>query len=129
MQEVFWEMKNVKEGKTMHEIGIVSAMLKTLRGIMKEENLTHIEKIVLEVGELSGVVPRYMEECFPAAVYKTEFEDMKLEMEVVPGIVRCKDCSTNFNAYECNLMCPKCSGQNLEALTGREFMIKEIIAC
>lgn len=38
----------------MHEVGIISAMLKTLERVMAEEELTHIEKVVLEVGDLSG---------------------------------------------------------------------------
>ena len=68
----------------MHEVGIISAMLKTLGRVMEEEGLSHVKKVVLEVGELSGVVPHYMEECFPAAVYKTPFADMEMEMSVVP---------------------------------------------
>ena len=62
----------------MHEVGIISAMLKTIEGVMEEENLTKVEKIVLRVGELSCVLPHYMRECFPAAVYKTRFQDTKL---------------------------------------------------
>ncbi|MEG1461156.1 MAG: hydrogenase maturation nickel metallochaperone HypA, partial [Oscillospiraceae bacterium] len=108
----------------MHELGIISAILKTLDQICIDEELTSIEQITLEVGELSGVVPAYIEDCYPAAVYKTPYEDMKLKMEVVPGIARCKDCGAEFNAMECDLKCPKCKSQNLEALSGREFIIK-----
>ena len=52
----------------MHEVGIISAMLKTLERVMAEEELTHIEKVVLEVGELSGAVPRYMD-AFPHLLF------------------------------------------------------------
>ena len=41
----------------MHEVGIISAMLKTLERVMKEEGLTHVKKVVLEMGELAGIVP------------------------------------------------------------------------
>ena len=112
----------------MHEIGILSAMLKTLEGVMREENLTHVDKVVLEVGELSGVIPRYIEECFPAAIYKTPFEDLKLEMRVVPGLVRCEDCKREFNGYEHFLRCPQCGGERLTPLSGQEFIIREIAA-
>ena len=37
----------------MHELGLLSAMVKTIEGIAKEEQLERIEKIVLQVGELS----------------------------------------------------------------------------
>ena len=51
----------------MHEVGIISSMLKTIEKVMEQENLNTVETIVLQVGELSGVVPHYMRECFPAA--------------------------------------------------------------
>lgn len=112
----------------MHELGVVCEVLKTVQKIVESEQVSHVEKIVLQVGELSGIVPSYLEECFPAAVYKTEFEDTKLEMEVIPGKVKCKDCSKVFNGLKYNLKCPKCNGEHLEALSGREFIIKEILA-
>ena len=43
----------------MHELGLLSAMVKTIEGIAQEERLERVEKIVLQVGELSGVVPAY----------------------------------------------------------------------
>jgi len=112
----------------MHELGLISAVVTTVEKIMKEENLTTVEKIVLQVGELSGVIPRYVEECYPAAVYKTPLEKTKLEMEVIPGIVRCKKCGEEFSGYLHNLKCPKCGSEELVALSGREFIIKEILA-
>lgn len=110
----------------MHELGILSSMLKTIDQIMIDESLTHIEKIVLQVGEISGIIPEFITECFPAATYKTKYEDTKLEMEVIPGVVRCKDCGKEFNGREFFLKCPECGGENLIPLSGREFIIKEI---
>lgn len=110
----------------MHELGILSAMVKTIEQIAEKEKLEKIEKIVLEVGELSGVVPSYLEFCYPAAVYKTFMENTKLELEIIPGIARCNDCSEEFNAVQYDLKCPRCGSQNLTALSGRELLIKEI---
>lgn len=112
----------------MHELGIISAIATTVLDIMKKEGLSSVEKIVLQVGELSGVLPHYVEECYPAAVYKTLLEKTKLEMEIIPGTVRCNQCGEEFNAVLHDLRCPKCRSENLEALTGRELIIKEILA-
>ena len=111
----------------MHEVGIISAMLKTIEGVMEEENLTKVEKIVLRVGELSGVLPHYMQECFPAAVYKTRFQDTKLELEIVPGIARCNRCGLEFNGLRYDLTCPHCGNRDdFTRLSGEELVIQEI---
>lgn len=91
----------------MHELGVISSMVKTIEEIIKEQGFTKVQKLVLEVGELSGVVPHYMEACYPAAVYKTFMEDSVLEMETIPGIVLCKDCGKEFNAMAEDFACPK----------------------
>jgi len=113
----------------MHETGIVKMIIRTVEGIMREEKVETVEKIILEVGELSGVVPSYLEACYPAAVHKTFMQDTELEIEVVPGIARCLDCSHEFRAYECDFKCPVCSSTQLEAFKGKEFMIKQILVC
>lgn len=113
----------------MHELGLLSAMVKTIEGIAQEEGLERVEKIVLQVGELSGVVPAYLESCYPAAVYKTFMEGTELELEVVPGIARCNLCGREFNAVEADLKCPGCGGEALTACSGTELVIKEIVGC
>lgn len=111
----------------MHELGIISAMVKTIEQIVQEQGLTQVQKLVLEVGELSGVVPRYMQECYPAAVYKTFMQDTVLELETVPGIVRCRTCGREFNAMQQDFHCPQCGGEDLEILSGNDVVIKEIL--
>ncbi len=111
----------------MHELGVISSMVKTIEEIIKEEGFTEVQKLVLEVGELSGVVPHYMEVCFPAAVYKTFMENTVLEMETVPGIVKCKDCGREFNAVAQDFRCPKCGSNDMEILSGNDVMIKELL--
>ena len=58
----------------MHELGICDALLKMVRGIMKDEELTEVEKITVEVGSLSGVVPKFLADCWVAVADGTELE-------------------------------------------------------
>ena len=111
----------------MHEVGIINTMLKTIEAAMKKNHLTKIEKIVLQVGELSGVLPHYMMECFQAAVHKTRFQDTKLELEIVPGIAKCNRCGLEFNGLKYDLTCPTCGNRHdLKRLSGDGLIIKEI---
>lgn len=111
----------------MHELGILSSLIHTVEQIVRDEGLTEVEKIVIEAGELSGIVPRYIEQCYPAAVYKTFMEKAVLELVVVPGIVKCRGCGLVFNAAANDLLCPGCCGQDLEILEGNDMIIREIV--
>lgn len=115
----------------MHELGVVIEVVKTVENIARENALTKIDTLVLQIGELSSMIPRYIEVCYPAAVEGTLLQDTKLEIEVLPGNAICHDCNKVFNVIENNSKkkCPNCKSKDCEILCGREFMIKEIIAC
>ncbi len=112
----------------MHELGICDAILKTVDGIAKQEDLTCIHKVTLEVGLLSGAVPHFLEDCWQAVIDGTPYEETALEIETINGIARCEDCGFEFSADLERLYCPKCVGRRLTPLTGTDLTIKEIEA-
>jgi hydrogenase nickel incorporation protein HypA/HybF len=113
----------------LHEIGVMIEVVKTVENFARENGVTKIEKLVLQIGELSPMIPRYIEACYPAAVDGTSLENTKLEIEIMPGNGICKECNKVFNLIENNNTCPKCGSKHWEILCGKEFMIKEIVAC
>ena len=112
----------------MHELGICDALLKMVRGIAKDEALDEISRITVEVGSLSGVVPAYMADCWEAVTDGTEFQDVEFVIEELEGTARCLDCGAEFVADVNRLRCPKCDGDKLAPLTGRDLTLKEILA-
>ena len=84
----------------MHELGICDALLKMVRNIAEEEELS---KVVIK---LCG-----------------EFVVEELE-----GTARCMDCGEEFAAAANRLRCPGCGGEKLVPLTGRDLTLKEILA-
>ena len=113
----------------MHELGVVFDIIKTVENIAKINGLTKIDTLVLQIGELSSMVPKYIEACYPAAVDGTLLHNTKLKIEVLPGNGKCKKCNKVFNLIEHNSKCPNCKSGDWELLSGKEFMIKEIVAC
>lgn len=114
----------------MHELGIVFHVVKTVEGIARQNNLTKIDTIVLQIGELSTIIPKYIEACFSAAIDGTFMQETKLKIEILPGNVMCKNCDQVFNLIENkSRQCPKCGNEEWEVLSGKEFLIKEIVAC
>ena len=113
----------------MHELGIVYEVIKIVDNFARQNNIEKIDTIVLEIGELSQAVPRFIKECYPAAVSETDYEDTKLEIIVLPASARCKGCTTVYNIIEHRKICPECKGEKYNLISGEEFNIKEIVAC
>ena len=113
----------------MHELGVVIEVVKTVENFAKKNEVTQIDTLVLQIGELSSMIPRYIQACYPAAIEGTLLQDAKLEIEILPGNAICQKCNKVFNLIENNNKCPNCGSEDWEILCGKEFMIKEIIAC
>lgn len=111
----------------MHELGILAAVAEEVEEVAAENHVTKIQKLVLQVGELSTMVPRYMENLYGAAVDGTVLEGSELEIEVIPGNGKCKECDTIYNLLKHEGYCPTCGKKDFEVLSGQEFMIKEIV--
>lgn len=110
----------------MHEIGIVGAMCSTVLDYAKENNVQSIAEIVCEVGELSLVIPEYVEKLYPAVAKGTPLAETKLILEPVPGLAECDDCDEIFNVVENEGYCPNCGSFDKTVLSGKDFSIKEI---
>ncbi len=111
----------------MHELGVVLEVVRVVEEFVKENEVEEVDTIVLQIGELSSMIPKYIYDVYPAAVDGTTLEKAKLDIEIIPGNGRCKDCGTIFNILEHRSTCPKCQGRQFELLSGREFFIKEIV--
>ena len=112
----------------MHELSVVFEVIKSVERVVLENQLSEVEAIVLQVGEISTMIPKYLEECFPAAIDGTRFEKTKLEIEIVTAIGHCRDCGLTFKIVENQGNCPSCVKKNWDLVSGKEFLIKEIVA-
>ena len=70
----------------MHELGICDAILKTVDGIARDEKLSAVHRVTLEVGMLSGVVPRFLSDCWQAVIDGTPYQDTELVIETIDGL-------------------------------------------
>ena len=47
----------------MHELGVTFSIMDNLEDVAKKNNVDHISKVVLELGEVSTVIPEYLTDC------------------------------------------------------------------
>lgn len=113
----------------MHELGIVFTILDRLEELAREENITHIKRVTLEIGEVSTVIEEYVTPCFDWAVKKRPlFGDTTLEIETIHAITICRSCGCEYDTVEYGITCPHCGSRETELKCGSEINIKEIEA-
>ncbi|NLZ83567.1 MAG: hydrogenase maturation nickel metallochaperone HypA [Clostridiales bacterium] len=112
----------------MHELGIMYNIVEQVLNVVDTNQLSEVEAIVLQVGELSSVVPRYLHACYPASVDGTILENTKLEVEILTANGICSSCRKVYPLMEHGRVCPECHSKEFEMISGGEFYLKEIRA-
>ncbi|HML31845.1 hydrogenase maturation nickel metallochaperone HypA [Sporomusa sphaeroides] len=112
----------------MNESAVMKKIVQIAHNHAKKSGATKVFKLVLQIGQLSEVIPDTARKCYPLAIGGTLLEHCKLEIEVVPAMGVCKQCSTTYNLVDQEFKCPNCSSDQHEILSGRELKIKEIAA-
>lgn len=113
----------------MHELGIVFHVIKSVERVAEDNDLEKVSAVVLELGEVSGVVPDYLTDCWKWAAAKTKLvEGSELRIETLPAITHCDGCGRDYPTVAHGKTCPHCGSENTWLLTGNEMNIKEIKA-
>lgn len=111
----------------MHELGIVKQIVATIEDLAIQNNEDHISQLVLEIGELSQVIPEFVSDIW-TDVRKTDemLTDCELKIEVPEALVFCKVCGTTYHPTEDNANCPGCGLKNFRIIDGGNMIIKSI---
>jgi len=111
----------------MHELGVVSHIIKEVEAVAKENNVQKVISLTLEVGEVSTIVPDLFKDCFDWSKKKTEFmQDCKLNLVILEAVTYCQDCGETYSTTKHGKTCPHCGSKNTYLVTGNEVMIKDI---
>lgn len=114
----------------MHELGIVFHIIKTVEKVGAENALTKVASVTLELGEVSGVVEDYLQDCWKWAVNRSDLmQDSALKVEPIPAVTFCEDCKREYATVKYGRICPSCGSGHTYLVTGNEMNIKEIEAC
>ena len=114
----------------MHELGIVFHIIKSVEEIGAQNELTKVASVTLEIGEVSGIVPEYLTDCWKWAVKKSELLDgSELRVEQIDAVTYCEACGRTYPTVQYAKICPHCGSDQTYLVAGSEVNIKEIEAC
>ena len=113
----------------MHELGIVFHIIRSVEKVAADNKLEKVSAVVLELGEVSGVVPDYLTDCWKWAAAKSELvSGAQLRIETLPAVTHCDNCGKDYPTVAHGRTCPHCQSGDTWLLTGNEANIKEIEA-
>ena len=87
-----------------------------------------VSKINLNVGDLSDLIPEWMQRYFEFVSKDTIAEKALLEINRIPAVIRCRQCDHEFtlNRENWQFSCAKCQSSDIELVSGREFTVESI---
>lgn len=114
----------------MHELGVVFHIIRSVKRVAQENDLTDIASVTLELGEVSTVIPSYLTDCWKWATDKeTLLKGAALRVETIPAVTYCEGCEKTYGTVAHGRICPYCGSEHTYLLQGSQVNIKEIEAC
>jgi hydrogenase nickel incorporation protein HypA/HybF len=111
----------------MHEMGIAMEIVDIAKAsIPADMQGARVQRVNLQVGRLSAIVPDSLLFCFDLVIKDTPLEGAELSIEEVPVVARCKDCQTQWTVTEPVFICNACQSGAIDMLSGRELDITSI---
>ena len=111
----------------MHELGIVFYIIRDVKKAALENAVEHVYGVVMNIGEVSTIVPEYLQDCWRWAADKEELlKGCQLKCNIIPAVTYCEDCQAEYSTVEHGKICPHCGSEHTYLLRGNEVEIKEI---
>lgn len=111
----------------MHELGVVFYVVRDVKQVAEENQVEKVESVTLQIGEVTGIIPEYLTDCWNWARKKEPvMEEAKLLIEPIPAASFCEDCGREYPTVQYAKICPHCGSERTYLLKGNEFLIKEI---
>jgi hydrogenase nickel incorporation protein HypA/HybF len=123
------QRSSLTRSKTMHELGIVFYIIKDVKQVAEEHHVEHVSTVVMDIGEVSTVVPHLLTDCWRWAADK---EDMlrgcEMKVNIIPAVTWCDNCKKEYETVKFGKTCPHCNSGNTWLLRGNEVEINSVVS-
>jgi hydrogenase nickel incorporation protein HypA/HybF len=110
----------------LHELSICQALLTQVIEIAANRGADSVERIVIEVGPLSGVEPALLARAFDVLCAGSCAAGAVLSIES-PGVtIRCTACGAQSQTAPNRLVCAECGGYRTRIVTGDELQLRRV---
>lgn len=111
----------------MHEYSIVTALLELCENHAKSNQAKKVTKVVVALGERSGVEPQLLESAFEVFKLDSVCAESELVIETKPMKFRCHSCGAEFSPKGIDFgSCEVCKAPNPELVGGKEMHLQSL---
>jgi hydrogenase nickel incorporation protein HypA/HybF len=119
----------------MHEFSFAYNIFKVAEATAIKYNAKRITEVLLEIGELTLIVPELLQRSFEMATKGSIAEGAKLVITMTPGKIKCRDCGKNSEVTLTKdaqltglqlFQCSHCQSNNTEIIEGKKANVKNI---
>ena len=119
----------------MHEFSFAYDIFKVAEATALKYNAKKISEVFLEIGELTLIVPELLRRSFEMATKGSIAEGANLNIKIVPGKVKCRECNEISEVSLSNeaqltglqlFKCSHCGSNNTEIVEGKKANVRNI---
>ena len=111
----------------MHELGIVFYIIRDVKAAAEENGVSRVAAVVMDIGEVSTIVPEYLTDCWRWAADREEMlKGCELKINTIPAVTHCDGCGRDYPTVAHGKICPHCGSGETWLLRGNEVEIKAI---
>ena len=106
----------------MHELGITQEIVAIAAEAAQGRR---VKRVTVEVGQFSGVVPAALAFCFDVVAKGTILGEAVLDIEEIPGRLRCNSCGADFSSPDLLALCA-CGSHDTSRIGGDELLVRKM---
>ena len=110
----------------MHELTIVQNFVGTTDQFAMDRGIKEVKRVTLEVGSLTGVIPKYVRMYYDEVCEGTRLEGSELDINFLEAEAFCKGCGHIYHFQDMEDPCPECGDPDKEVLHGKELHVRDI---
>lgn len=111
----------------MHELTLLYGIVQQVERVVKENDLDHIDGVVVDIGEATAVVPEFMLDGYEVVSDDYDFlRGSELIINRIKAIGQCRVCGEEFDIMKYEGKCPDCGSFDKEIISGFDFVIREV---
>ena len=111
----------------MHELTLLYGVADRVRTVCEENDIPHVDAIVLEVGEATAIIPDFLKDGYEIISDDYDFlRGSELIVDTIKAVGRCRNCGHEFPIVENKGLCPECGSFDKDVIEGTDFVIKEV---